>query len=368
MDALYAKGLSFVVATSLIWVAASFVVQNIEGGGLGALPLTYIANSMFSLYLPIFAACVRWKSCRHRRAGGGGTAGEGGADGDEETLLGVARDAALLPDKGRYSSGDTLRTALVVAPLWFMAQLTFNLSLSLTSVSSNTVLSSAASMFTFLGSVAFLGETYTSRKLLCVLLCMAGTCAVGLADQSSSKAGSVWGDALTVASSVFYAAYTLAIKKCLPHDEALGMSQLFGFMGLLILVGMGPVLLALQADGALHLQDVAADVYGWALLKGLFDNVLTDYLWARAVILVGPTVATLGLSIQIPIAIAADLAFKRSAILDSGRVLGLNILGATLVLAGFFGINAGGWPGVGALLARMGWRRGHLAVPARAED
>lgn len=71
---------------------------------------------------------------------------------------------------------------------------------------------------------------------------------------------------------------------------------------------------------------------------------------------------------QIPIAIAADLAFKRSAILDSGRVLGLNILGATLVLAGFFGINAGGWPGVGALLARMGWRRGHLAVPARAED
>lgn len=62
-----------------------------------------------------------------------------------------------------------------VAPLWFFAQFTFNLSLSLTSVSSNTVLSSASSLFTFLGSVLVLGEKYTSQKLLSVIFCVAGT-------------------------------------------------------------------------------------------------------------------------------------------------------------------------------------------------
>jgi solute carrier family 35 protein F5 len=71
MDPLYVKGLSFVVTTALIWVAASFLVQGIESGGLGPLPLTYIANSMFSLYLPIFALCVRWQACSHGKARGG---------------------------------------------------------------------------------------------------------------------------------------------------------------------------------------------------------------------------------------------------------------------------------------------------------
>ena len=32
----------------------------------------------------------------------------------------------------------------------------------------------------------------------------------------------------------------------------------------------------------------------WACAKGLFDNVLSDYLWARAVLLTSPTVASVG--------------------------------------------------------------------------
>lgn len=56
----HVKGLTFVLTTAVIWVAASFVVQDIDQD-LGALTLTYIANSLFSLYLPIFVACVRWQ-------------------------------------------------------------------------------------------------------------------------------------------------------------------------------------------------------------------------------------------------------------------------------------------------------------------
>ena len=40
------------------------------------------------------------------------------------------------------------------------------------------------------------------------------------------------------------------------------------------------------------------------------NNVLSDYLWARAVVLTTPTVATVGLSLTIPLAFISDLFVK----------------------------------------------------------
>lgn len=68
---------------------------------------------------------------------------------------------------------------LQATPLWFLAQLSFNASLLYTSVTSNTVLSSASSLFTFVLSVLLLGERYTFPKLACVAACMAGEVMLG---------------------------------------------------------------------------------------------------------------------------------------------------------------------------------------------
>lgn len=72
--------------------------------------------------------------------------------------------------------------------------------------------------------------------------------------------------------------------------------------------------------------------YHLLLPAGLLDNVLSDYLWVKATQLTSTTVATAGLSIQVPIA----------AIVDSiaGRAPGLlEYLGAAFVMVGFAGIN-----------------------------
>ncbi len=63
---------------------------------------------------------------------------------------------------------------LQVAPLWYLAQLTFNVSLSMTSVTSNTILSSTAALFTFLFAVALLAEAFTLWKLGFILLLILG--------------------------------------------------------------------------------------------------------------------------------------------------------------------------------------------------
>ena len=67
---------------------------------------------------------------------------------------------------------------LQVAPLWFLAQWTFNLSLSRTSVTSNTILSSTSSLFTFGASCLFLRERFTAPKLAFIVTCIAGRSAL----------------------------------------------------------------------------------------------------------------------------------------------------------------------------------------------
>lgn len=67
------------------------------------------------------------------------------------------------------------RAALAVGPLWFLAALNFNYSLKLTSVTSNTILSSPSSLFTFGLSVLFLKERFSFGKLAAVFLTIMGT-------------------------------------------------------------------------------------------------------------------------------------------------------------------------------------------------
>lgn len=64
----------------------------------------------------------------------------------------------------------------------------------------------------------------------------------------------------------------------------------------------------------------------------MFDNVLSDLLWAKAILLTSTTVATAGLTIQVPLAAIVDtLTGNAPPILD--------YIGAAAVMVGFAGIN-----------------------------
>lgn len=65
---------------------------------------------------------------------------------------------------------------------------------------------------------------------------------------------------------------------------------------------------------------------------GLLDNVLSDYLWAKAVLLTTTTVATAGLTIQVPMAAIVDSLTGNAPHL-------MDYLGAAAVMVGFAGIN-----------------------------
>ena len=284
--------------------------------------------------------------------GGGGVflggsrarAGDRGDRGDHSLASRMGLDSA----EGRARARATVRAAFLIAPLWFLAQLAFNQSLALTSVTSNSILSTSSALFTFGLSVWLVGERYSRERLAAVVCYMIGAGVVAWADapgagssgasasasdasssadaSSSSDAASSFastsggpsgstaypdaglGDFLTVLAAAMYAGYTAGIRYSLPDDPEVSMLLFLGALGLANLVGVGAILFVLWSVGLLpslfaHATRARLTL---AALKGLLDNVLSDYLWARAVLLTSPTTASVGLSLQIPMAAFAE--------------------------------------------------------------
>ena len=108
----------------------------------------------------------------------------------------------------------------------------------------------------------------------------------------------------------------------------------FGFLGLFTTCALAPLVALFHFTGV---EDVSS---AWGhpsrgtllilvLTKGLLDNVASDLLWARAIQLTNPTLAAVGLSLTIPLALASDF-FLRGTI-PSGAMS----CGAAIVAIGF---------------------------------
>ncbi|CAL5041293.1 unnamed protein product [Urochloa decumbens] len=367
-------GLIYIVAVATIWIAASYIVQSVVDAGVSPFLITYICNSLFVVYIPIvevaryFEDSVSdfWTKFKGKGAESlqqsadlesvnllqsGGHEINAASDQSQsrspddarfsaQTELSVADCSKGLDAKGRWTRARVAKVSMVVCPFWFLAQLTFNLSLRYTTVTSNTILSSTSSLFTFLVALVFLGETFTWLKLVSVLLCMGGTIIVSLADTSSTvnaiATNPLLGDFLSIVSAGCYAIYITLIRKNLPDEEEgegkVSMAQFLGFLGLFNMLFFLPVALVLNFAKLEPFHRLTWEQVGLIVGKGLLDNVLSDYLWAKAVLLTTTTVATAGLTIQVPIAAIVDTLTGHAPHL-------LNYVGAAAVLVGFAGIN-----------------------------
>ena len=317
-------GVVLIVAVALIWTASSVLVQAIfaEYSFYRPFFLTYVANSLFIVLLPARALASR---------------------------LG----AQSKPSAARAGRAD-VRSAVIVAPIWFFANFTYNASLGLTSITSSTVIASSSSAFTFLLSLTLLREPYAHSSLAGVLLCWVGNAVTAWSDSGAASAlggappsgaadgggtSPALGDALCLLSAILYAAYTVAIRRAAPAD----LSLFLGSLGATVALSLAPVVLALHASGVEALSALTPTIGALLVAKGLADNVLSDYLWARALLLTTPLVATIGLSLTVPLAMLADAVIPatwKSAARAARAPSPLGVAGACLVVGGFVAVSA----------------------------
>lgn len=375
----HALGLFFIVLVAIMWAASSVLVQYLYSDHSFQSPflVTYIGVSLFTLWLPAeqLIKCVRkftgpWCSSVSADADDASDA----AASETESMTASYHNNSSVPTADReeedfhpaeisvdeihlaeaklpWTDEQHFHAACCIAPVWFLANWTYNASLIYTSITSSTVLASTGSLFTFLFAVLTRDESFGSIKLLGVILGVCGSCLTTLQDTHSSSAPSsslnitgdvddasslknpLLGDILGLISAVGYGAYAVQTRLLCPHDESLySMQRLLGYIGLINLVVLSPIAVWLLM-GRVKLSAV---VFWFLVVKGLFDNVLSDYLWLRAVILINATVATVGLGLTIPLAFASDVMLGKTDVLTPGT-----ILGALTVLAGFVLVNVG---------------------------
>ncbi|KAL6050504.1 Solute carrier family 35 member F5, variant 2 [Balamuthia mandrillaris] len=252
---------------------------------------------------------------------------------DEEEALSINTTASTIT-VAPFSSRELAKIALVFCLVWFIANYSYNASLTLTSVSSNTVLSSTSSLGTLILSVMFRVDTFSLPKLLAVLLTLGGVAMVSFSDAKDDQKDRLWGDLLSLLSAMFYALYATLLKKMIPDESRLNACRFFGMVGTFNFVMLWPVIIVLHYTGVEEFSVPEWKVWLYLLANGLIGTVLSDFLWLWAILLTSPLVGTVGLSLSIPIAMAADIVLKKDT-----RFTFMFLGGSLLVVAGFLLVN-----------------------------
>lgn len=194
----YTLGLLFILLVSLIWAAASVLVQYIYSDKFSfdsPFLLTYTGVSLFTCFLP-----ARWilNQCQHNNSLPESlpvTQILSGVDDNEEEEEGDAHMPITAPTAAAaaaeptsttvaavWTTKDHMVAAAKIAPVWFISNYAYNASLKYTSITSSTVLASTGSLFTFLFALISRDEHFSLYKFFGILLGMAGSIMTGLHD------------------------------------------------------------------------------------------------------------------------------------------------------------------------------------------
>lgn len=368
-----AAGIGLIMVVVFLWTGSSVVIQLVFEEAHFRKPffLTWYGFALQTVYLPFYPqelgqlVLALRDECTLR-----GRTRRGAYD-----LVGVARPPRVasrqdsaddVPPATEKAPTAALGSALRLGILFFSYQLFFNVGLELTAVSTATVIAASSGLWTLLFSAWRLGERVGPVKLFSTVLTFCGVLLVVLASgpeadthpplqghhghHGSAYGGAngvahdhddadapphSWGNAATLLSALVYGCYAAQLKHEVPDEQALPMPYLFGLIGLLLTICLLPCIPILHV---LHIERFALPSRATLItltLNGLLGSVLSNMLLARAMILASPLVATVGLSLSIPLAIAADALRGRAHFADAAP-----LLGTAAVWCGFLGVSA----------------------------
>ncbi len=312
----HALGIGLSVLVAHIWVASSEVIQYVLGSTDYQNPyaFTYITTCFFSTMAVGFLR-RSWRDRIHAPSAQ-----------EKDDYAPVAARAEVR----QFNARDTARVAAVIAPLYFFANYLFNAGLPKTSVASSSTISTLSSLFTLAFSVAAGVERFTFLKLAACCITIAGTAVITGVD---AKSGHALGDGLSVLSAATFGLYTTALKRSCPDSRVIDMGMMLAFMGLFVSAFGWPLVPLLSVAGVEKFELPSKRTLLLIGVNAMIGSVLSDYLWAKSVVLTSALVGTIALSLTVPLSLIFDVAFKGVHITPAYAI------GVVLVLFGFVVVN-----------------------------
>lgn len=212
----------------------------------------------------------------------------------------------------RLSVHETVKAAATFSILWFIGNYSYQAALSHTEAGIVNVMSSSSSLFTLLLAACLpsgISDRFTITKFVAVLISIAGVVMVSLSEikmEQSIPAGAVW----ALIGSFCYAAYLVLLKRKVDHEDKMSIPMFFGFVGLFNTLIMWPVFFVLHYTEVEVFSWPTKEQWEFIALNGLIGTVISEFAWLWGCFLTSSLIATLAMSLNIPLTMLADVAVK----------------------------------------------------------
>lgn len=238
---------------------------------------------------------------------------------DDALLARLSYAASLRAQENALKAANKLsvkqvaRIALLFCILWFVGNLSYQEAISNTEAGLVNILSCSSGLFTLILASLFpatSGDRFTLSKFFAVALSIVGVIIISSVDKNVENffpPGAVW----SILGAFFYAAYVVLLRRKIDNEEMLDVPMFFGFVGLFNLLFLWPGFIFLHYTKVEEFQWPSHQQWLLLLCNGLVGTVFSELLWLWGCFLTSSLIATLSVSLTIPLTIFFDVILKR---------------------------------------------------------